>query len=47
MVGAREFEPPTPAPKAGTLQYHRVANELGVSIPGTGNDTDSKHNYEL
>ena len=32
---------------AGSLQYQKTTYELGVSTASTGNDTDSKHNYDL
>jgi len=32
---------------AGSLQYPKTPYESGVSTASTGNDTDSKHNYEL
>jgi len=32
---------------AGSLQYQKAAYESGVSTASTGNDTDSKHNYDL
>ena len=33
--------------EAGSLQYQKTTYELGVSTASTGNDTDSKHNYDL
>jgi len=32
---------------AGSLQHQKAAYEPGVSTASTGNDTDSKHNYDL
>jgi len=31
----------------GLLQYQKAAYQSGVSTTSTGNDTDSKHNYDL